>query len=135
MIAVAGTWELGWQVPITESELWLMVLKEFKIHQLHMTPVTGIAKKWISEYSSFDELLSSLESFTPVFVDENGATELDDFDHPEDALYVFGKGTYSPFSHRATQHLSVRIGTPKPGCLWPHQALAIVLHDRERKKH
>jgi len=132
IVEVAGTWELGWSAPITEAVMWEMVMREFGVTQLHMTPVTGISKRWIKEYSTFKDLLDSTD-LIPVFLDENGATELAEFEHPNNALYVFGKGTYSPFSSLAKEHISVRIDSVKPGMLWPHQALAIVLYDRSQK--
>lgn len=133
MIGVAGIWELGWSVPIVEADMWQMSLREFGVKELHMTPITGIDKKWIHEYSTMDELLLANHDAVPVFVDEKAECELTYFTHPQDALYVFGKGNWSPFNNMAKDHASVRIGSTKPGMLWPHQALAIVLYDRLRK--
>lgn len=132
MVEVAGIWELGWSAPITEAVQWEMVLREFGVERLNMTPVSGIKKRWINEYPSMEGLLDDRD-LEPVFVDENGETELRDFDHPESALYVFGKITYSPFSDLAQEHRSIRIDSKKPGMLLPHQALAIVLYDRGSK--
>jgi len=129
VIEVAGTWELGWSAPITEVDQWWTVMREFNVERLNMTPISGIAKNWVHEYPSFDELLAD-RPLTPVFITENAPVELRDFEHPEDALYVLGKVSYSPFSDLSQDHLSVRIDSPKPGMLWPHQALAIVLYNR-----
>lgn len=132
MIEVAGLWELGWSAPITEADQWDMVMRSFGVETLNMVPISGINKRWINEYPTMDALLADSD-LTPVFVDENGEQELSEFEHPENALYVFGKATYSPFSNQAKQHLSVRIDCLKMGMLWPHQAAAIVLHDRSCK--
>lgn len=132
MVEVGGLWEMGWSAPITEADLWEMVLRSYGVERLNMTPVSGIDKRWISEYHSMDELIESRD-LTPVFIDENGETELSDFEHPENALYVLGKATYSPFQVMAQDHLSVRIDCPSMGMLWPHQALAVVLYDRSKK--
>lgn len=129
-VEVAGLWELGWSAPLTEVTQWEMVMREFGVDRLNMAPVSGISKRWVSEYPSINELLADRDHLTQVFVDENGGCELGDFLHPDDALYVFGKGTYSPFSALAKDSLSVRIGSVTPGMMWPHQAAAIVLYDR-----
>jgi len=129
-VEVAGMWELGWSAPITESVLWEYAMREFGVERLNMTPVSGISKKWVFEYQNMDSLLSDRSHLEPVFVDENAQMELREFEHPQNALYVFGKGSYSPFSAMARNHQSVKIKSSKPGLMWPHQTLAVVLYDR-----
>lgn len=133
MIKVLGCWEVGWNVPLTESDLWIMPLREFGVDELLMTPVSGIAYKRVREYPSVAEALGAHPNLTPVFVDEKGEVELEDFEHPEDAIYVFGKVSYSPYIQLGSGHKSVRIKTEAKGMLWPHQAMSIVLYDRTRK--
>lgn len=130
MIEVAGLWELGWSAPITESIQWEYAMREFGIERLNMTPVSGINKHWIYEYKDVESIISDRSHLTPVFVDENASVELTDFKHPEEALYVFGKGTYSPFTSMIEGELSIKINSVKPGLMWPHQALAVVMYDR-----
>jgi len=130
MIEVAGIWEQGWNVPLTESDLWDMAMREFGVERLNMTPISGIARPWIHEYRCIDTLLEDRSHLTPVFVDESAEVELSEFQHPEDALYIFGRVSYSPFAHRGEGYQSLHIHSTKPGMLWPHQALAIVLYDR-----
>lgn len=135
MIEVAGMWELGWNTPIMEADLWEYAMREFGVEHLNMTPISGIATKWIEEYRTLDEVITAKSELTPVFVDEHGEVELEDFIHPKNALYIFGKGNFSPFSNMAdkTGAQSVRIGSMKPGLLWPHQALAVVLYHRSKQ--
>jgi hypothetical protein len=130
-IELAGLWERDWLAPLTEAELWITAMREFGCERLNMTPVTGIHSKWLREYPTLGHLLDDRAHLTPVLVDENGEVELADLQHPEDALYVFGKCAHPPI--RMAKGVSVRIDTVKPGMLWPHQAMAIVLHDRFRK--
>jgi len=132
-IEIAGMWELGWNTPIKEVDLWEMAMREFAVQRLNMAPISGICCKWLHEYQSLHEILEDRSQLTPVFVDEKGAVEISDFSHPENALYVFGKGNWSPFNNLAKNHLSVRIDSDLPGMLWPHQALALVLYFRRRK--
>lgn len=130
MIEVAGLWELGWSAPMTEAIQWEYAMREFGIERLNMTPISGVYKRWIHEYNHTEAILADRSHLTPVFVDENAETELSDFKHPENALYLFGKGTYSPFSSKASEHLSVKINSTQPGLMWPHQALAVVMYHR-----
>jgi hypothetical protein len=133
-VEVAGHWELGWSAPITELELWRMAARSFGLSSINMTPISGIAARFVHEYASTDSMIGAFPDLTPVYIDEGGEVELSDFVHPQDALYVFGKATYSPFSARSKKGISVRIDCPKMGLLWPHQAMALVLYDRERKQ-
>jgi len=133
IIEVAGNWELGWAAPITEIEHWGMAMRSFNVERLTMFPVTGIQCKFLDEYETVEEVLASKPHLTTVFVDENGETELKDFEHPEDALYVFGKANYTPFPTYGQDDLSVRIDCDLMGMLWPHQAMSIVLYDRASK--
>ena len=133
MIEVAGIWELGWSAPINEIDLWGMAMRSFTVERVSMTPVSGVECKFLDEYENFDDILDAKSHLTPVFVDENGEVELKDFEHPENALYVFGKANYTPYTTTGRGHLSVRIDCAQPGMLWPHQAMAIVLYDRDNK--
>jgi len=130
VIECAGAWEQGWNVPILEADLWEMVMSEFGVKRLNMTPVSGIKKPWIHEYPTIEDLLEDRSHLTPVFVDERATVELEQFEHPENALYVFGRVSYSPYVKYGEGAVTLKIATPQPGMLWAHQALAIILYDR-----
>ena len=115
---------------------WEMMLREFGVDTLNMTPVSGIAapwgnKPWLTEHASIEDVVAANSTLTPVFVDENATVELSDFEHPENALYIFGRAGFAPVIPEGAQ--SVKIVTPCPGCLWAHQACAVVLLDRFTK--
>jgi hypothetical protein len=131
-VEAAGLWELGWSAPLTEAIQWEMVMHEFGVERLNMAPVSGIDERWIVEYPSMEAILED-RSLTPVFVDEQAPHTLETFEHPDDALYVFGRVSQSAFPVLGKGHLSVKIPTVKPGMMWPHQVLAILLYDRSRK--
>jgi hypothetical protein len=136
VIEVAGIWEQGWNTPIAESVQWEMMLREFDVDALSMCPVSGIAAPWgaapwIQEYASMDEILASKRDMTWVFVTESGESDLREFDHPESALYIFGRASESVTPPDGA--LTVRIA-PGKGCLWAHQACAVVLYDRHLKQ-
>lgn len=136
MVKVAGIWELGWNTPLAEAWLWQFVLRDFEIHDWFMTPVSGIT---VSEPGlkliEYPSLVSILEDHTEqrVFVDEKGETPLPEFEHPEDAIYVFGNAGQAPKNqgHVRDGDVSVRIPTVQnAGVLWPHQCLLTVMYDR-----
>ena len=133
MIEVAGIWEIGRNVPIMEADLWKCALRSYGIKKLNMMPITGIHAPWITEFPSVDEILAAYPDHVPVFVDETSAVELEDFQHPENALYVFGRSCYSPFHDKAEDHLSFFIDCHQLGMLWPHQCLPMILRDRSKK--
>lgn len=131
-VAVAGCWELGYSAPLTERDLWLYPLRDFQVDRWIMAPVSGIRDQLLEEV---DRLTDTDFGLPRVFVDETGAVELQDFEHPDEAVYIFGKAGFSP--HPSMAHNgdhTVRIVTPeRRGMLWPHQAAAVVLYDRQVK--
>lgn len=137
VVKVAGIWEMGWNTPMAEFELWHFPLRDFRVDEFYMTPISGIDKE-VTELKSLDEAIERNQDLTVVFVDEKGETPLAKFAHPQRALYVLGRTSVSPMQLiKKDADLSVRIET-KPdqsneGMLWAHQAISIVLYDRLRK--
>jgi hypothetical protein len=138
MIAVAGIWELGWNCPLSESWLWTFPLREYGVTSWAMSPKTGIqqnerhAGMVLSEYDQYQEMIERFHpELTRVYVDEAGDTMLQNFVHPENALYIFGNAGTSPISSRKPGEAAVRVETLANGSvMWPHQCLVAVLHDR-----
>lgn len=141
-VKVAGIWELSWNTPLIESWLWSFPLREFDVMDWAMTPVTGIVHNEaysgmsLTEYNQVDEMVENFaEGHVRVFVDEKGETPLDEFVHPENAVYIFGCAGRSPLSLKKDGDLSVRMTTHRTnGVLWPHQVLVTVLYDRMVKQ-
>lgn len=138
MIKVAGLWELGWNTPLAESYLWQFVLRDFEIFDWYMAPISGVTHTEsgqglkLIEYTSMQSILDE-HTERRVFVDEMGETDLREFEHPEDAIYVFGNAGQSPMHQGFLREgdLSVRIPTVQnKGVLWPHQCLLAVMYDR-----
>lgn len=129
-VAVAGCWELGYSAPLTERDLWLFPLRDFEVDRWLMSPVSGIYEPLLEERDTLEGL--EVDGLARVFVDEHGVTELTDFDHPKDALYIFGKAGFSPLRAYGTQgDLSVRVDTPAAGgMMWPHQVAVLTLWHR-----
>lgn len=51
IVKVAGIWELGWNTPIKEIELWEYPLRDFGVDAFYMTPITGIQSQFVQEAS------------------------------------------------------------------------------------
>lgn len=134
MIKVAGLWELGWNTPIMEYELWAYLLQDFGIDEWIMSPVSGIDKPNITEVVDIRATINQNPDITPVYLEENGKTPLSEFKHPKDVMYILGKASFSPWLSNNKKGISVRIEMPVArGGLWPHQAIGIVLYDRMLK--
>lgn len=138
-VKVAGLWELSWNTPLVESWLWSFVLREFGVKEWAMHPVTGImhTDAWsgdliLTEYNNIGEMIEEFSGdFVRVFIDEKGATPLSEFEHPENAVYFFGKAGQTPLYRKRPEDSSVKLMTAiNTGTLWPHQCLVTVLHDR-----
>lgn len=138
MINVVGCWELGWNTPFKEVDLWEAPLRDLGIDTFYMSPITGILHGSVLEHSDMKVFLDAEreKGQTLVFVDEKGDENLTSFVHPQNATYVFGKVSFSAMvSFKIEGDVSVKIQTVKnSGLLWPHQAATIVLYDRMLKE-
>lgn len=132
MVKVAGIWDLGWNTPIMEFDLWAFLLRDFEVDEFCMTPISGIAKPLV-ERRSIEEYVEENRHLPIVAVDENGETPLAEFEHPTDVLYILGRASRSVLS-LGTQSVHVETPSGAQGLLWPHQALGIVLYDRQVKQ-
>ena len=135
--SVAGLWELGWNTPLQEHDLWVFPLRDYGAAAWSMAPVTGIRSEMVHEVNELGAALEAERELgrTIVHVDENGSETLDEFQHPLRACYVFGKASLSSMrAYGGAGDRSVRIVTPHQlALLWPHQAMVLVLNDRSRK--
>ena len=121
-------WELGWNSPISEFDLWNFPLREFEVDEFCMTPISGIDRK-VTEFASIEEGIASFPELVPIVFDERGEVDLEEFKHPQDALYIFGKANYSPLINLDCMSVSIRTPQNK-GMMWPHQVATMVLYNR-----
>jgi hypothetical protein len=136
IVKVAGHWDLGWNTPIKEIDLWEYPMRDFGVDVHYMCPISGIDHK-VEERNNIEQVLEENPDLTVIFCDERAETLLSDFAHPQKALYIFGRANFSPFlSLKRKQDLSLKIETvtPEGGLLWGHQAAAIILYDRYLKQ-
>jgi hypothetical protein len=131
-VSVVGMWELAYFVPLEEEYLWEFMLTDFGVDDYWMHPITGINRNFVKEKATLPEIFLENSDKTIGWVDERGTTDLKDYTHPNNALYVFGKANYDLWTlHKEPEHESVKISTSANlAYLWPHQACSIVLYDR-----
>jgi hypothetical protein len=135
IVKVAGIWEIGWNTPLAEADLWQFPLMDFGVDQWYMTPVSGIDRQEVTEVKELTQVIEHNPDLTVVFVDEKAPTPLKEFTHPPNALYILGRTSVNAMKlYQRPQDLAVSIET-KPdhsnsGILWAHQAISIVLYDR-----
>jgi len=144
MIKVAGNWELSWNTPIKEAELWNLLLHEYKISDWYMWPVSGIRLLRthtvnLHERHTFKDILAENEDLIHVYFEPYNPTQqkeqgidLREFEHPKDVLYIFGSSHFNPVggNKKDGDSLVVVPTICNGGNLWPHQCLAICFYDR-----
>jgi hypothetical protein len=133
-VRVAGVWELGYNTPLMELDLWQYPLREFAVDEFVMSPVSGIRSEAVIEVHDLGVWLAK-QTDQIVFLDEHGEIPLKEFTHPENCIYVLGKASMSTYrAYSKPGDLSVRIETPgNTGMIWQHQAVVVALYDRMMK--
>lgn len=143
MIKVVGNWELSWNTPIKEAELWNFLLRDFQISEWYMWPISGIKHSEdhsvnLHERQTLEEVLEEnkdiphvyVEPYNPAFPDIK-PQDLREFEHPEDVLFIFGTAHFNPATRAREQDKILMVPTiENKGVLWPHQCLAVILYDR-----
>lgn len=137
MVVVASMWELGWNTPIKEIDLWRFPMRDFGVDKLYMVPVTNVRSQKVIERNKIQDVIDEHPDLQVIFVRETGTTSLDTFIHPENALYITGRTNFSPYNNYNTDD-SISLVVPtiiNKGILWGHQAMSIVLYDRMIKQN
>jgi len=139
---VIGSWELGYSAPLTESYLWAWPLREFEVTDWRMWPISGIRcpeqRVTLTEYPTINDALEGVKS--RIFLEPRNTSYpfpsesiwLPDFEHPEEAVYVFGSNHFNPTIARVRpEDVVVTMPTVEnSGVLWSHQVMVSVLYDR-----
>lgn len=132
-VKVLGFWEQGWDTPLNEFHRWKHPLMEFNVNEFYMSPVSGIAETRVIEKASIEDVFNETSEFTRVYVDENATVELPNFVHPDNALYIVGRTSYSPYATHFREGIDQAVKIPSninQGGFWGHQAVSIILYDR-----
>lgn len=145
MPVVVGHWEQSYLAPLTEAPFWAWPLRDFGVTEWWMHPISGIrnieSKIHLHERNDLRECLAELADRPFVFVEPPNTSFpitmdpewLADFDHPDDAVYVFGSAHFNPMAQlydpERDRHLAMET-VGNRGVLWPHQVAVTVLRDR-----
>ena len=132
MVVVASIWEQGWFDYKIELDLWYYPLKDFGVDEFAMTPISGIQlNNKVKEFKSVEDMIQHY-NLPVILCTEHGNSTLEEFEHPEDALYLFNRTSGGDLTY--LQDYSLRIITKNnKGMLWGHQAASIILYDRFKK--
>jgi hypothetical protein len=131
-VKVVGQWERHWKSPMEEYNTWIHPLREFGIDDFYMCPISGISGH-VKERVGLSEVFDENPDLTRVYIDESAEVKLSDFVHPENALYVIGKTSYSPFKTEFRVDIDKAVKIPSlrnMGGFWGDQALILILYDR-----
>jgi len=100
---IASLRESGWLDRITDKAQWDNLARSFEVEQLQLVP-------------EFTDIVYP-EGYEIVVMDESANTALQDFIHPENAIYVFGRSTLNGIQNMVVHDHQVKVITPQQkGC-------------------
>jgi len=127
-VTVIGMWELDWLLPRLERRLWKQTLAAYGIKNWAMVP--GDTERGSPlEFNSLEEALTKSHG-TRVFLRPDSGIPLSEFDHPIDAVYIFGNAKESLRKYIRQEDNVVTIDCPQATDMFACVALAPVLHSR-----
>jgi hypothetical protein len=129
-VKIAGCWDtLMLPSPAVEyNSRWRFLVRGFDLDGIYMAPVMGCQR--VIEVEDIMEAVEVNKNLVPVLVDECSPNQLQSFEHPQDALYIFGRTGMSFFGGWEGVSVSIEHPHKLTSYLQPDQAAAIVLYDR-----
>lgn len=127
MTTIVGFWEYGWLDPKIELFMFRQLCAAYNVDRLIMIPTMLSKRTSVDQYDTIEEALATCEGEV-VLLEPTGDVNLDEFNHPKDAVYIFGKAM---ISNKNQQGVKVRINTPAKTDMFAVNAAAIVLESRE----
>lgn len=112
---IAALREAGWLDRITDKAQWDNMTRSFNSELQLVTDFPDIV------YPA---------GFSIIVMDESANTKLEDFVHPENAIYVFGRSTINNIQDTLPCDHSVRIATPQQKGIFGVSAACAVLYSR-----
>jgi hypothetical protein len=128
IVKIAGCWDVQ-MLPSPEVEYnsrWKFLV--MGLDGFYMAPVIGHDR--VIEVEDVMDAVAANPDLVPVLVDECSPNRLQAFDHPRDAIYIFGRTGMSFFGGWEGQSVSIEPLDEMTSYLQPDQAAAIVLYDR-----
>lgn len=138
MITVLGMWEDAWmEAERTERRLWKQTIQAFEVDTWGMCPTHGGPFTSPIQYDDLASMLAA-HSGPKTFLIPAGRVEdsqsLREYEHPEDAIYVFGNSPENLVGYVDEDDDVVTIDTPSSQVLFAPVVLSVVLYDRMAKR-
>jgi hypothetical protein len=115
MVKIIAFYEDHWMAPGTDFAQWDHLCRSF-----------GAELQMIRNWS--EAIIP--EGYPIIIADEEGTQESRVFDHPTDAVYVFGRSCQNLLVALPSCDYTIRIDTPEPISMFGVNAAAIILRDR-----
>jgi hypothetical protein len=134
MITLVGRWETGWLAPDVEAFIWRQLAVAYAVDRVIMVPNPS-PRGAIESADSVELALESCVGTRVFLIPEQtiAGTALSTYQHPADAVYIFGNGTNGNAHLVRPEDDVVTIYTPAEVDFFAVNAAAIALHDRTLK--
>jgi len=126
MITLVGCWEKDWLAPKVELFMWRQLKAAYHVDRLIMIPRLLGKRTSVDEFETMEQALEDCTG-TLVLMEPTGTVTLQEFSHPTDAVYIFGKAGINNCRFEGEK---VRIDTPSQVDMFAINAASIVLADR-----
>lgn len=127
MITIIGYWEKDWLDPKIEFFMMKQLKHAYKVDRMIMIPKLLSDRTSLDQYDTLEEALDTVDGDL-VYLEHTSDSLLQDFKHPENAVYIFGKVGVGHMNREGG--VKIRIDTPGKSCLFATNALAITLENR-----
>lgn len=115
-ISVAALREKGWLDVRTDTMHWSNLTRSYGVDEFQLV-------------NDWDELVYPDDCEVVIF-DESAEVVVTDFQHPRNAIYLFGRSTINRIQDRVSHDHAVRIPTPFLKDMFGTEAAAIALYTR-----
>ncbi len=137
-ITVLGMWEAVWmEAERTERLLWKQTINAFAVDRWSMCSVQGGPFTRPTQHTDVAAMLAAHPGPKTFLIPAErfeGSLDLADYEHPDNAIYVFGNTNQSLAGHVTEADEVVSIYTPVSADMFAHAVLAAVLYDRLVKR-
>lgn len=126
LITIIGMWESEWLDPKIEMFMWRQLCAAYKVDRLVMVPKLLENRTNVDQFDTVAEAIKSCYG-TKIIMEPKGNVKLNTLNHPENAVYIFGKAGKN---NQDIDGMKVRIDTPTMTDMFAISAAAIVLASR-----
>lgn len=138
MIELLALWEEGWLQPDTEAFIWRQLCQAFDVDRCMAVPRRIPARTSVIQYDSVEEAVATSDCELVYLQPErtHQGTRLEEFHHPANACYIFGRAGDNNMRHiKPKTDQIVTIYTPKKVDCFAMNIATVVLYDRMVKQN